>query len=142
MKAIFHFNSTGAQFYLGKPGALVVAADNAAGPFVFEGADLAAITRDNHIGVSPSEAARRREVPATVEMWRVRAVLSTQGKTAAVEAAIAAMPQPAQTVVSTAWNYGNIIERNSPTIAGLASVLKMTAAQVDALFIAASAIAV
>ena len=93
---------------------------------------------------APSDAqlAAAVPVPQTVEMWRVRAVLTSQGKAADVDAAIAAMPQPAQTIVSTAWNYGNVIERNSPTIASLAAVLKMSAAQVDALFIAANAIAV
>ena len=143
MKAIFHFNPAGPQILNGKPGTLAAAPDAPPAAFnVFEGADLAAIARDNHIGVSPAEAARRRAVPQAVEMWRVRSVLTTQGLAAAVDTAIAAMPQPEQTVVSTAWNYGNFIQRNSPTIASLAAILKLTPPQVDALFIAANAIQV
>lgn len=79
-------------------------------------------------------------VPAIVELWRVRGVLTVQGKASAVDAAIAAMEDPQRTIVATAWNFGNTIRRDSLTVAALAGILHLSKSDVDALFIAADAL--
>ena len=73
-------------------------------------------------------------VPASVTNFQARAALIDAGMFAAADAAAKA----AGGVAAQAWEYANIFERQSPTIAALASGLKLTSAQVDALFISAA----
>ena len=73
-------------------------------------------------------------VPPSVTNFQARAALIEAGLFAAADAAAKA----AGGVTAQAWDYANVFERQSPTIAALASGLKLTSAQVDALFIAAA----
>lgn len=72
-------------------------------------------------------------VPLEVAMWQAREVLRLSGKFGAVDAAVTA----AGGALLAAWEYGNVINRNSDATKAIASLLNLTPAEVDALFIAA-----
>jgi hypothetical protein len=86
------------------------------------------------------EAAPRKI--AEVAMWRIRAVLQVMGLVAQVEQLINLLEEPNRTVALVAWNFGNTIERNSPTVMFLQSGLQLTAVQVDNLFVQADEIVI
>lgn len=77
-------------------------------------------------------------VPSPVALWQARAALAVAGRlddaTAAVNAAGGA--------VKEAWEYGNFIHRDSPTIEQLGAALGMTSDDIDNLFRAAAALEV
>jgi hypothetical protein len=79
-------------------------------------------------------------VPLSVPMAAARIALSRAGKLAAVSAALAAIPgQPGEEAQSW-WEYSSRVERNHPTVLAMTPLIG-TSADVDALFIAAAAIA-
>lgn len=82
------------------------------------------------------------EVPATVAAWRIKAVIKLGGHETAILAALAALPEPARTVVSAAWAQGNVFERNSRTVVAIGRAAGLSPAQLDALFIQAAALEV
>ena len=69
-----------------------------------------------------------------IENWRAKAVLSLAGLLPAVEAALAAMPEPERTVALYAWNGGAPLDRHGSTVLAIATALALTDAQVDAMF--------
>ncbi len=80
-------------------------------------------------------------VPQSVTPRQARLALLQIGKLDAVSAALAAIPDPAQrTAAQIEWEYAAVIERNSPLVTSLAAGLGLTAADIDALFEAASRI--
>jgi hypothetical protein len=83
----------------------------------------------------PDAAALPVSVPQAVSNAQARAALRAAGLIATVEAAIAAGGNAA---IHDAWEYSPYIERNSALVQALAQQLGLTAAQVDALFIAAA----
>lgn len=91
---------------------------------------------------TPEELAERAraDVPASVHLWRLRAACRQAGHFAAIEAAIAAMPEPTASIAHEAWEYGHEIERASTLLAQLAAAVPLTQQQVDDLFRAAAAI--
>lgn len=68
---------------------------------------------------------------APLSAWQVRKVLNQFGLRAQVESAIAT----ADDNTKDAWVYANEYQRNDPLLNGMASMLGMTAAQVDSMFI-------
>ena len=78
-----------------------------------------------------------RPVPQQVALWQARAVLTSAGVFAQADAAIRAAGVPA---ASALWDYGNVIDRGSPTLAALGAALGLQAAQIDDLFRQAAAI--
>jgi hypothetical protein len=68
-----------------------------------------------------------------VPLWRARAFLKRQGLFAAIDAAIEA-EKDAKPAIWEAWNHGYLIERDSR----LVKRLNLSAAQVDAMFVAAA----
>lgn len=70
-------------------------------------------------------------VPAGVSRFQARAALAMAGLLPAVDAAIAAS---SSVIAQLAWADAQVFERSSPTIAGLASALGLTEAQIDDLF--------
>lgn len=75
-------------------------------------------------------------VPPTITAWQVRRWLIAEGITMAqVDAAIAASDDAEATRVN--WEYAPYIERSHPMIDAIASALGLSAADVDAGFIAA-----
>ena len=80
-------------------------------------------------------------VPTSVTPRQARLALLQIGKLDAVSAALTAIPDPAQrTAAQIEWEYATVIERNSPLVTSLAAGLGLTAADIDALFEAASRI--
>ena len=80
-------------------------------------------------------------VPQSVTMRQARLALLGAGLLDDVDAAIAAIPDPAQRkAAQIEWEYATVIERNSPLATSLAAGLGLTAADIDALFEAASRI--
>jgi hypothetical protein len=77
--------------------------------------------------------------PPEVALWQARAALAAHGLIDAANAAVAASGNPA---LKAAWEYGNIIRRESPAIATLGAALSLDAAAIDALFIEAAALTV
>ncbi len=76
-------------------------------------------------------------VPAEVTNFQARAVLTSTGQLAAVEAYIAGLADP---VATAAWEYAGVIARDSPLVAGAQAALALDDAAMDDLFIAAAAI--
>ena len=80
-------------------------------------------------------------VPQSVTVRQARLALLGIGLLDDVHAAIAAIPDPAQRkAAEIEWEYATVIERNSPLVTSLAAGLGLTAADIDALFEAASRI--
>lgn len=75
------------------------------------------------------------EVPASVTNYQARATLIANGQFSAVDQAIHASGNQ---VAIQAWEYANIFNRTDQFVTSFASILGMTEAQVDQLFIAAS----
>jgi hypothetical protein len=78
-------------------------------------------------------------VPSTAPMWAVRSVLKTNGLFDQARTFIDGSDNENLKLV---WEYGNFADRNSPSIALLASELGLTDAQVDQMFIDANNIVV
>ncbi len=79
-------------------------------------------------------------VPASVTMRQARLALFGAGKLAAVDTAIDALPEPNRTAARIEWDYSNELQRGNALVAALTPALGLTSEQVDALFIAASAL--
>ncbi|MHB1407992.1 MAG: hypothetical protein ACYCXC_00110 [Acidovorax defluvii] len=80
-------------------------------------------------------------VPTSVTPRQARLALLQIGKLDAVSAALTAIPDPARrTAAQVEWEYATVIERNSPLVTSLAAGLGLTAADIEALFEAASRI--
>ena len=85
---------------------------------------------DEHI------AASRPPVPAQVTMRQARLALLGAGLLDAVQTAITSAGPAAK----IEWEYAAEVQRSSGLVPAMATALGMTAAQIDALFIAAAAI--
>lgn len=79
-------------------------------------------------------------VPAEVTMRQARQALHIAGKLAAVEAAIAALPEPPRELARIAWEHSQVIERRAPFVVQLAAAIGMSDAEVDALFVSAASL--
>ena len=81
-------------------------------------------------------------VPAAVAKFRVRIAMSRAGiSEAAVETVLNGMSNgQAKTEALIWWKQANDLERNHPVVAHLGVALGLTAAQIDALFVAAAAL--
>jgi hypothetical protein len=79
-------------------------------------------------------------VPREIANWRAKAVLAQMGKLSAVEAALAALPEPQKTVVSLAWKGDAKIDRKSSMLESLALILGLSQSELDDLFIRAASI--
>lgn len=79
-------------------------------------------------------------VPAAVTMRQARLALLGAGLLSSVEAAIDAMEEPTKSAARIEWEYSNELQRANALVAALGPALGLTGAQVDALFVAASAL--
>ena len=84
------------------------------------------------------DAAYQATVPQSVTMRQARLALLGAGVLSAVDAAIAAMDEPAKAAALIAWEYSTEVQRSFGLVSQLAPALGLTDAQVDALFIAAA----
>jgi hypothetical protein len=81
-------------------------------------------------------------VPTEVTMRQARLALHAAGKLVAVNAAIAALPDPPKTAALIEWEYSSTVRRDSQFVAMLGPALGLDAAGLDALFIAAAKLGV
>ena len=88
---------------------------------------------DGSIRVLPPEP-----VPLEVTMRQARLALHAAGKLTAVNAAIAALPDPPKTAALIEWEYSSTVRRDSQFVAMLGPALGLDSAALDALFVAAS----
>ena len=78
-------------------------------------------------------------VPQSVTMRQARLALLGAGLLDDVDAAIAAIPDPAQRkAAQIEWEYSNEVQRQSQWVGDLASALGLNAAALDNLFVTAS----
>lgn len=75
--------------------------------------------------------------PASVTMAQARVALHRSGLLAAVQAAVAASPDPEVTIT---WEYSTVVSRDSALVTALAGGLGLTESDLDALFTSAAAI--
>lgn len=71
-------------------------------------------------------------------MRQARLALHAAGKLPAVNAAIAALPDPPKTAALIEWEYSSTVRRDSQFVLLLGPALGLDAAGLDALFIAAA----
>lgn len=79
-------------------------------------------------------------VPTAVTMRQARLALLGAGLLASVDVAIDAMDEPTRTAARIEWEYSNELQRSNPLLLALGPALGLTVEQIDALFIAASAL--
>ena len=79
-------------------------------------------------------------VPQEVQLWRARVVLKLLGMEQVIEIALNSLEEPTKTGALYIWQFGTTVERNSQTVLLLQTVLGLTDAQVDDIFIQAEAI--
>jgi hypothetical protein len=77
-------------------------------------------------------------VPAQVSRFQARAALAQAGLFTTVDTYMATLP--ADNIQRLAWNDALTFDRDSTTVAAMATMLHLTSAQIDQLFIAASKI--
>ncbi len=76
-------------------------------------------------------------VPPQIALWQVRAVLAHRGLLDQANSVIAALNDPS---VTAYWDYGNVLDRTSPTLAKLITAMNLTSTDVDAMFVEAAAL--
>lgn len=81
-------------------------------------------------------AVRSLQCPKSLPSWRVRAILAIEGKLAAAEAFIDALPEPQRTVTKYAWENNEQVERHGVLLASALPVLGITDEAADEMFIA------
>lgn len=101
-------------------------------------------TRTFYEGATQQEIdeANKSIVPNEVQLWRIRTILKLLGMEQVVEVALNSLPEPTKTGALYIWNYGTTVERNSQTVVLLKSVLGLTDAQTDDIFIQAQNIVI
>jgi len=101
-------------------------------------------TREFYEGATQQEIdeANKSIVPNEVQLWRIRTILKLLEMEQVVEVALNSLPEPTKTSALYIWNYGTTVERNSQTILLLQSVLGLTDAQTDDIFIQAENIVI
>jgi hypothetical protein len=77
-------------------------------------------------------------VPEVVTMAQARLALLAVGKLSAVDAAIAALPEPQRSAAQVTWEFNSEVRRGSALIAQLGPVMGLSSAQIDELFVQAS----
>jgi len=85
-------------------------------------------------------AAPAPRVPAAVTMRQARLALLGANLLSSVDTAIDALPEPTKSAARIEWEYSNELQRGNALVAVLTPALGLTSEQVDALFIAASAL--
>lgn len=79
-------------------------------------------------------------VPGVVSMGQARLALHRSGYLETVNAAIASMPGPEGEEARIEWEFRQSVERTSPLVQQLGTVLELTESQLDELFILAASL--
>ena len=78
--------------------------------------------------------------PNEVALWKLRFILKQMNIEDSISEKLNELPEPQKTAANYIWNYGNAIDRHSPTIMYLQSVLGLTDTQVNNIFIQSNSI--
>ena len=78
-------------------------------------------------------------IPDTVTMRQARLALLSAGLLSAVNAAIAALPEPQKSAAEIEWEYSQEVQRHNGLVVQLAPVLGLAENDLDQLFIDAAA---
>jgi len=78
--------------------------------------------------------------PEEVLLYQFRAAVTLAGYKEAVDAVIAALPEPSQTVAREKWEYGNTVKRHHSMTVTLGAAVGLTPAQIDDIFRTAATI--
>ncbi len=78
------------------------------------------------------------EVPNEVPLWCIKAILHEMGLLEIVEGALTQLEEPLKSRANYIWNYGNIIKRDSLTVAFIGQVLQKLKIEIDEIFINAN----
>jgi len=81
----------------------------------------------------------RNNIPET-PLWRIRVILRIMGLENKIEESLDLLEEPQKTAAKYIWEYGTVIERNSPTILFIQSSLGLKDLEVDNIFIKANKI--
>jgi hypothetical protein len=79
--------------------------------------------------------AQKEPVPTEVALWQLRFVLEQTGLEQAVSDAIDQLPEPKRSAGKKIWDFGNTVERESPTVELIKHSLNLTNEQTDEIFI-------
>ena len=80
-------------------------------------------------------------VPQEVPMWALKEICVSRNHTAAINDALAGLPEPTRVKAILRWEYKDTISRGSSMIALMQTRLDWTNAYVDELFVAADTLA-
>jgi len=86
-------------------------------------------------GATEEEINAVRVVPNEVPLWCIKAILNELGLLEIVEGALTQLEEPLKSRANYIWNYGNIIKRDSLTVAFIGQVLKKDKTEIDEIFI-------
>ena len=81
-----------------------------------------------------------RQQVTSIPMRQARLGLLQAGLLGAVEAAIAALPEPKRSAAQIEWEYSNEVQRHNGFVSELAPLLGLSEPALDALFISAAAL--
>ena len=81
----------------------------------------------------------RNNIPET-PLWRIRVILRIMGLENKIEESLDLLEEPQKTAAKYIWEYGTVIERNSPTILFIQLSLGLKDLEVDNIFIKANKI--
>jgi len=83
------------------------------------------------------DEANKLIVSDEVQLWRIRTILNLMNLVPTIESALDQLEEPTQTAAKNVWNYGTTVERYSQAVLFIQSVLGLTDAQTDDIFIQA-----
>ena len=84
------------------------------------------------------DAFNKGEVPFEVPLWRIRVILKLMDLEQTVENVLNTFEEPNKTAALYLWQFGTIVERQSPTVLMLQQILELDNNQTDDIFIQAN----
>ena len=95
---------------------------------------------ENQIPPDAVRLASTSSVPDEVKTWKLREALAVAGLLTQVDTLISGLPAQQKAVASNRWEYKDTIQRSHPLTLAIGAGLKLTAKQMDDLFIQAAGI--
>lgn len=121
-------------------GLYVQRADGACIPKDAANIDYAAFLAWVQAGGVPVAPSQQAAPPTVLSMRQARLALLGAGKLSYVDAAIDALPSPQKEAARIEWEYASEVRRDNALLQALAPGLGLTAAALDALFVAGAAL--
>ncbi len=90
---------------------------------------------EREVDSPPLEYLKQNLVPVELPLWKLRVTLKIMDLISTVEDIFNNLPEPNRTAALAIWEYGNSIDRYSPTVLFLQNQLSLSDEQVDDIFI-------